>query len=61
MVLSYDVLSTTEVDDDDDEELSEPEDGYDEIVRNEKNFINDETGPTARDIENRQRLTEMWK
>jgi hypothetical protein len=54
-------LEEAEVDDDEDED-DEPEDGYEDLVGDQRdsNYIS-EDGPTAADIEGRRRRMEMWK
>ncbi len=49
-----------EVDEDEDEDEDEAEEGFDDYV-DDRNFQRDEGGLSARDIEGKRRLQEMWR
>jgi len=49
-----------DVDEDDEEDDEDAEEGYDEIVAQDKNYVRDE-GPSARDIEGLLRAKDMWR
>ena len=49
-----------EVDDEDEEDEDEAEDGYEEIVRRDKEYLRSDEGPSAREIEDRMRRKDLW-
>ena len=49
----------TEVDEDDDDDDEDAEDGYEDLAQEQLGGY-DDTGPSARDIEGKRRLAEMW-